>query len=354
MKKITLFMMALIITFGAMAQFRTLNSVQSKESVFEYAKHHKLPATSYNNGAKTANATIAIVSNDGLTVTATVTPNTDCNSYFAVVAETGVVEAVASYYGVSEAMVVAAYGDPYAGVQTVTLAGATPNNTSNTVYVCAIGTADSAVVKSDYTSNYIGGTGTANVVTSVTNVTTNSADVDFAINDQTSYFYYIIGEQAAFVQNNMTTDADIIAYLVSEDSPSYQSMTGTVGSADDPLTNATEYVVYAFAYNQNDVLGTYTSGIHFITGQGVINGLNDVEGLSSSSVYPNPAKDNVNIASKANIEKVEMFNMMGQKVSENSVNSMFTSVNVANLNAGTYVVKVYTNAGLATKKIVVE
>ena len=45
---------------------------------------------------------------------------------------------------------------------------------------------------------------------------------------------------------------------------------------------------------------------------------------------------------------------MGQKVSENSVNSMVTSVNVSNLNAGTYVLKVYTNAGVFAKKIVVE
>ena len=346
-------MMALIMTFGAMAQFRTLNSLESKEAVFEYAKHHKLPIKNYNNGAKTANATIAIVSNDGLTVTATVTPNTDCNSYYAVVAETGVVESVASYYGVSEAMVIAVYGTSYTGTQTVNLAGATPNNVSNTVYVCAIGSSDSTVVTSDYTSNYIGGTGTANITTTVSNVTTSSADVDFTINDQTSYFYYLIAPVDTLAAYNLGTADAARGYLEANGTKNYEAMSGTVGSTDSPLTNNVEYVVYAFAYNKNEVLGTYNNPIHFITGQGVVNGLNDVEGVSSS-VYPNPAKDNVNIASKAKIERVEMFNMMGQKVSEKSVNSMITSVNVANLNAGTYVVKVYTNAGVATKKIVVE
>jgi hypothetical protein len=346
--------MALIVTFGATAQFKSLNLAQTKESLLEEARNHQLPLANKSNGAKSANATIDILSNDGLTVTATITPNADCNSYYAVVLEPGFVEYIASYIGVSEAMVVTVYGQPFTGAQTVTLDGAIPNNRINTVYVCAIGATDSTVVSTEFTSNYIGGTGTADIVTTVSNVTNYSADLDFSINDQTSYYYYTIGEQSAFVDYGITTDADVVDYLISQDGRIYEALTGTVGSEDDPLTTGTEYVVYAFAFNRNEVLGTYTPGVHFIPGQGVVNGINDVEALSSSSVYPNPTKNNVNIASKANIERVEMFNMMGQKVSENSVNSMVTSVNVSNLNAGTYVLKVYTNAGVFAKKIVVE
>ena len=71
-------------------------------------------------------------------------------------------------------------------------------------------------------------------------------------------------------------------------------------------------------------------------------------------VYPNPAKDQVILASSFNMNKVEIFNMIGQKVYENSVNGITSTVNVSDFTPGTYVVKMYTEGGLATKKIVVE
>jgi len=71
-------------------------------------------------------------------------------------------------------------------------------------------------------------------------------------------------------------------------------------------------------------------------------------------VYPNPAKDQVILASSFNMNKVEIFNMIGQKVYENTVNGITSTVNVAGFAQGTYMVKMYTEGGLATKKIVVE
>lgn len=71
-------------------------------------------------------------------------------------------------------------------------------------------------------------------------------------------------------------------------------------------------------------------------------------------VYPNPAKDQVILASSFNMNKVEIFNMIGQKVYENSVNGITSTVNVSGFTPGTYMVKMYTEGGLATKKIVVE
>lgn len=71
-------------------------------------------------------------------------------------------------------------------------------------------------------------------------------------------------------------------------------------------------------------------------------------------VYPNPAKDQVILASSFNMNKVEIFNMIGQKVYENSVNGITSTVNVSGFNPGTYMVKMFTEGGVATKKIVVE
>jgi len=88
---------------------------------------------------------------------------------------------------------------------------------------------------------------------------------------------------------------------------------------------------------------------------GTVNGLNNVIDINTLTyVYPNPAKDQVILASSFNMNKVEIFNMIGQKVYENSVNGITSTVNVSNFTPGTYMVKMYTEGGLATKKIVVE
>ncbi|MBP1644495.1 MAG: inlJ [Bacteroidetes bacterium] len=81
---------------------------------------------------------------------------------------------------------------------------------------------------------------------------------------------------------------------------------------------------------------------------------NEIISNEDVSVYPNPVIDNIIIKSLYDIEKVEIYNVIGIKVWDNFVNAKSISVNVDDFISGTYVLKVYTNAGVATKKIVVE
>ncbi|MDR0790177.1 MAG: T9SS type A sorting domain-containing protein, partial [Bacteroidales bacterium] len=63
-------------------------------------------------------------------------------------------------------------------------------------------------------------------------------------------------------------------------------------------------------------------------------GLNDVEINNLTYVYPNPAKNEVMLASSYKMNKVEIFNMLGQKVYESDVNGISTTVNVVDFTAG--------------------
>ena len=83
-------------------------------------------------------------------------------------------------------------------------------------------------------------------------------------------------------------------------------------------------------------------------------GLTEAEVNSLSYVYPNPAKDEVMVASSLSMERVEIVNMLGQVVYSADVNANSVKVNTAEMGAGNYVVKMYTEAGMATKKLVVE
>jgi len=57
------------------------------------------------------------------------------------------------------------------------------------------------------------------------------------------------------------------------------------------------------------------------------------------SAYPNPALNNLTISASKNIENVEIFNLIGQKVMSLSPNSDNKTIDVSNLNTGVYILK---------------
>jgi len=75
---------------------------------------------------------------------------------------------------------------------------------------------------------------------------------------------------------------------------------------------------------------------------------------SNFSIYPNPATDVLNIASKNGvaIESVQILDINGRIVNQNSSSSDAVQVNVSNLNAGVYFVKVQSELGVGTSKFI--
>jgi hypothetical protein len=69
------------------------------------------------------------------------------------------------------------------------------------------------------------------------------------------------------------------------------------------------------------------------------------------NIYPNPAKDKINIVGK-NIKKVEIVNLNGQIVKSRTINSENYIIDVSDLSKGLYFIKI--NNGREVKKIVVK
>ncbi len=70
----------------------------------------------------------------------------------------------------------------------------------------------------------------------------------------------------------------------------------------------------------------------------------------ASSVYPNPASDFVTFATESNINKVEIFNVVGQLIYSNVETNNQVMVNVRDFSNGVYIAKIYTNNGVSTQK----
>lgn len=76
---------------------------------------------------------------------------------------------------------------------------------------------------------------------------------------------------------------------------------------------------------------------------------NTIEGFS---YYPNPAMDAINLQSVDMIEDVAIFNMLGQRVVNQSVSATTSQISVSHLATGTYVMKVTVNGQVGTYKVI--
>jgi hypothetical protein len=78
-------------------------------------------------------------------------------------------------------------------------------------------------------------------------------------------------------------------------------------------------------------------------------GIEDVT-VEKVAIYPNPADEQITIEA-TNIENVTIFNMMGQKVYESSVNTDNVVLNMSDFNAGMYMINVKTADFETTQRI---
>ncbi len=76
---------------------------------------------------------------------------------------------------------------------------------------------------------------------------------------------------------------------------------------------------------------------------------NTIEGFS---FYPNPSSDVINLSSQDNIERVAIYNILGQKVVDQNINATSSQLDVANLVTGTYLMEVSVDGKTATYKVI--
>lgn len=72
------------------------------------------------------------------------------------------------------------------------------------------------------------------------------------------------------------------------------------------------------------------------------------------TLYPNPAKDHININSNEPIETISIYNSKGTLVKESSNLKHTGFLDISNLSAGIYVTKIKTRKSLYTQKLIIE
>jgi hypothetical protein len=85
-----------------------------------------------------------------------------------------------------------------------------------------------------------------------------------------------------------------------------------------------------------------------------IEGVPDVSRDINIAIFPNPVYDQLNITSGVEMTRVEIFDQLGQKVFSQVVKDKNFNLNTAGFNAGVYFVKITSDEGIATNKIMIK
>ena len=80
---------------------------------------------------------------------------------------------------------------------------------------------------------------------------------------------------------------------------------------------------------------------------------NDFETLNAR-IYPNPATNLLNIESEISIEKVSVYNILGQEVISKSPNAELVTLDVSSLQLGVYIVKTSINGNVSSTRFIKE
>ena len=75
-------------------------------------------------------------------------------------------------------------------------------------------------------------------------------------------------------------------------------------------------------------------------------------GVNGMMIYPNPTKDNINITAE-NMTRITITNALGQVMYDEEVSSDNEIINMAQYEAGVYMVRITTENGVAVERITV-
>jgi hypothetical protein len=88
-----------------------------------------------------------------------------------------------------------------------------------------------------------------------------------------------------------------------------------------------------------------------LAGQNSVNNVVDF----TTNIYPNPAKNNITIENNNFvISNIELYNITGQLVKTENVNSMSINMNISDLKTGIYILELHTNETSIRRKLIIE
>tara|TARA_R110000737_G_scaffold115473_1_gene148386 strand:- start:24697 stop:26028 length:1332 start_codon:yes stop_codon:yes gene_type:complete len=143
---------------------------------------------------------------------------------------------------------------------------------------------------------------------------------------------------------------DTLEYLLVKDGQVMENLIQAMvnGGSCAPVTDYSTYANRQWYIGQGAVTNTYGSCVNCAS-------LSiDENSLNAISVYPNPAKTIINIKRDLNMEKIQVYSMVGNQVMDVDVNSKDYDLNIQNLATGVYQIVVLGSNSISRTQIIKE
>jgi hypothetical protein len=169
-----------------------------------------------------------------------------------------------------------------------------------------------------------------------------------------------IGDEVAVFDNNKMVGASVIVSenVLENSVPVFSTINSGKGYLEGneislKVWNSISGEIFETDFTFETKYEAYSENI-FPAEDGEYSIVNVVKGSSVSIneilIYPNPAKDIINISSVDEIERVSIFNNVGQKVFTGRSNQ----INSGNFEVGIYLIRIETNDGIITEKVAIK
>jgi len=286
-------------------------------------------------------------SSQTLTVT---TDNTDQN-----VMEGNAIDAIVFTWG-GDATDASVNGLPASGINFV------KDITAKTITITGTPTMDVS-----YSVSTSGSAGTpVNISGNITVGTVSTGDEihNFTDSGTASTFYNIIGNLSTSKGDAHYNGLTLTQCLKIESSTNISFTTTAESTLTLVFNDGFNGAIKVDGFSQNIINGiltiTISTGPHTITKDVTCNlyymsieysslGIND-NTLSKIRIYPNPVINNLNVKTNINIQKIEIYSILGELVE--SINFYGNAVILNHLKKGPYLIKIYTNTGITNRVII--
>ena len=226
-----------------------------------------------------------------------------------------------------------------------------PNLNPNTVYTFSVTASDAS--GNNAANNAITLNATTTNVIQCSGTSTQSQQGSFA--QGYNYTFETVGTDVKITCELLDSQVGLVAYLWKQSPFAETPMTNVSGNiftktiTGQTLGATINYAVkFAFAGGLS-----VTKYISYVVGSNCTLGLNNYSEISQFS-FNNPAKDVLNINSTINIDKVEMYNLLGNLVLKTTTNGNINNIDISSLSKGIYLMTVYSGLDKSTKKLIVK
>lgn len=289
--------------------------------------------------AQAPDVTITVTNTTTTTVTADFTPNSNCTSYHILMSTANEMTMYAQMMQCSLSNLVISWGIEYQSADTYTWDEQAPA-TEYTIYVAAIGNGDTVLCTQLVSTLSQGGSGNSVIDIEVTDVTSTSARVICTPNSETSVFFDQLITKSYFEEIGRDS---AIAIVKESMYPMYTTDDWTWVN----LEVNTEYYALAIGQNADNEWGDL-SIVEFSTLASSITSNH----LATFQIHPNPASDLLHISTFAGDKQVEVLNLLGQTIYNETVADENITLNVSDWTNGIYMIRIKSDEGIATQKFI--